>query len=141
MVEIQVAYIGELRNQAIHVPSGATVLTDAPVDNHGKGQSFSPTDLLATAVGCCMTTVMGIVAKRYGWDLKGLSVRVFKHMTTQGPRRVRLLEIEMHLPLSREIDPSGILEKAALTCPVYLSLDPAIEKKFTIHWAGKSTGG
>lgn len=137
MVEIQMTYLGGLRNKAVHIPSGATVLTDAPVDNHGKGESFSPTDLLATAVGCCMTTIMGIVADRHRWDLQGLSVRVLKHMTTEGPRKVRLLEIEMDVPLPKEVDPSGILEKAAITCPVYLSLDPTIEKKLTIRWAKK----
>ena len=138
MVEIQITYLGELRNKAIHVPSGVAVLTDAPVDNHGKGESFSPTDLLSAALGCCMTTIMGIVAERRGWDLKGLSVRIFKHMTTKSPRKVRLLEIEMYIPLSREIDPSGILEKAAITCPVYLSLDSTIEKKLTIRWIEKA---
>lgn len=135
MVEIQIAYLGELRNKAVHGPSGTTLLTDAPVDNHGKGESFSPTDLLATAVGTCMTTIMAIAAEQRGWDLKGLNVRVLKHMTTQGPRKIRLLEIEMHIPFSKQTDPTGLLEKAAVSCPVYLSLDPTIEKKLTIHWA------
>lgn len=134
MVETHIIYLGGLRNKALHVPSGVTLLTDAPVDNHGKGESFSPTDLLSTALGCCMTTVMGIVAERHGWDLTGLNVRVFKHMTTHGPRKIQLLEIEMNIPLPKETDPSGILENTALTCPVYLSLDPAMEKKLTLQW-------
>ncbi len=138
MVEIQITYLGGLRNKAIHAPSNATVITDAPVDNHGKGESFSPTDLLSTALGCCMTTIMGIVAERHGWDLTGLSVRVLKHMTTEGPRKIRLLEIQMQIPLPRETDPSGILANTAITCPVYLSLDPAIEKKLTIQWTEKA---
>ncbi len=135
MVEIQITYLGGLRNQAVHAPSGTTLLTDAPVDNHGKGEAFSPTDLLGAALGCCMSTMMGIVAERHGWDLKGLSVRVIKHMTTQGPRKIRLLEVEIHIPLSEKDDPSGMLKNAAMTCPVHHSLDPAIEQKITFYWA------
>jgi putative redox protein len=137
MVEIQITYLGGLRNQAVHTPSGAKILTDAPVDNHGKGEAFSPTDLLGTALGCCMSTMMGIVAERHGWDLKGLSVRVIKHMTTQGPRKIRLLEVEIHIPLSEKDDPSGMLKHAAMTCPVHHSLDPAIEQKITFHWTNQ----
>ncbi|PWU06895.1 MAG: osmotically inducible protein OsmC [Verrucomicrobia bacterium] len=135
MVEIQITYLGGLRNQATHIPSGTKLLTDAPIDNHGKGETFSPTDLVSTALGCCMSTIMGIAAEQHGWDLKGLSIRVVKHMATEGFRKIRLLEVEIHIPFSEKQDPAGILKKAAMTCPVHHSLNPAIEQKITFHWA------
>ena len=91
MVQINVTYQGGLRCQAVHGPSGTTLVTDAPVDNHGKGESFSPTDLVATALGACIPTVMGIVAEREKIDLTGMRVTVQKEMSAEPPRRIARL--------------------------------------------------
>lgn len=135
MVDIHLAYRGELRCEAKHGPSGATVFTDAPVDNHGKGESFSPTDLVATALGACMLTIMGIVSKRHGIALEGTEVHVKKHMVSEPVRRIGKLEttIQVATPVSPE--QKKLLETAALTCPVHKSLHPDVEKPITWIWA------
>src|SRR5437773_5237907 len=117
MVQVDIDYQGELRCVAKHGPSGATIVTDAPVDNMGKGRSFSPTDLVATALGSCMLTIMGIVAKRDGIPLDGASVRVEKHMA-EAPRRISALPVVFHMPAGLGADARRKLETAALTCPV-----------------------
>src|SRR5438270_12569413 len=98
MVEIKITYEGQLRCEAVHGPSGTRLTTDAPQDNMGNGESFSPTDLLATALGTCIMTTMGIVAQRHNIDLSGSTVRVEKHMSTTGIRRIARLPVEIHLP-------------------------------------------
>lgn len=122
MVQIDITYEGSLRTRATHGPSGTTLVTDAPVDNHGRGESFSPTDLVATALGSCMLTIMGIVAERDGIDLTGARVRVTKGMVAQPTRRIGRLQVEIDVP----VDPGDVgrtkLERAALTCPVHKSL-------------------
>src|SRR5678815_1229267 len=127
-VQIELVYQGELRCAATHGPSQKQLFTDAPADNHGKGESFSPTDLVATALGTCMLTIMGIFAKRHGIDLRGTSVTVVKEMTTTAPRRIASLKSEVRLPLSGTHPHREGLEQAALTCPVHQSLRPDIEK-------------
>lgn len=127
MVEIDVVYQGGLRCEATHGPSGETLVTDAPVDNHGKGESFSPTDLCATALGVCMPTVMGIFAERHDIDLTGLKVSVKKHMSADLPRRICKLEVELDLPIPEGHPQRAALEKIALTCPVHESLSDGIE--------------
>lgn len=126
MVPITVTYLGDLRCEAVHGPSGVRLITDAPVDNQGKGESFSPTDLLATAYGTCMTTIMGIVAKRDGIALEGLRVEIEKHMSAAPPRRVARLVLRFHMPASLSADQRAKLEKAAHTCPVALSVSPDV---------------
>jgi putative redox protein len=126
MVTINIAYQGDLRCQAVHGPSSTTVITDAPVDNHGKGESFSPTDLVATGLGACMMTIMGIVAKRDGIALEGATVKVEKIMTTALPRRIAKLVVAFTLPAGITPDQKTKLERAAHTCPVALSLHPDI---------------
>ncbi len=128
MVRIDVAYRGELRCEAKHAPSGATLLTDAPVDNHGKGQSFSPTDLVATALGACMMTVMGIVAQRHGIDLNGSTVVVEKHMVADPIRRIGKLPCVITIKTALTPEQKKLLETAAHTCPVHKSLHPDVEK-------------
>src|SRR5690348_3988504 len=98
MVEITATYEGQLHCNAKHGPSGSTLSTDAPKDNMGKGESFSPTDLVATALGTCMLTTMGIVAQRHNLDMTGATVRVEKHMTTSGPRKIARLPVEIRIP-------------------------------------------
>ena len=134
-VRIEIGYAGELRCHATHGPSGETLVTDAPVDNHGKGESFSPTDLVATALGSCMLTLMGIFAQKHEIDLRGAAVVVVKEMTATPPRRIARLISEIRLPLRSDHPYRGALERAALTCPVHESLRPDIEKPVTFVWA------
>ncbi|MCG8600252.1 MAG: OsmC family protein [Verrucomicrobiales bacterium] len=136
MVEITAVYEGSLRTSATHGPSGSTVETDAPVDNQGRGERFSPTDLVATALGSCMMTIMGIFAQRHEIDLTGTKVRVEKHMTAEAPRRISRIVAEITVPLPEGHPQKRALEKAAVTCPVHLSLHPEIEKDVSFVWAG-----
>jgi len=121
-------YAGHLRTEATHVASGNTILTDAPVDNHGRGEAFSPTDLVSAALGSCMMTIMGIVAERHGVDLTGVSWDVTKHMLAD-PRRIGQIDVTFRLPASLPEKERTILENAARTCPVALSLNPEIRQE------------
>jgi len=134
MVEIDVAYQGDLRTRSQHGPSGRELETDAPVDNQGRGESFSPTDLLATALGTCMLTVMGIVARREGWDLEGARARVEKHMVADPVRRVGRLVLSFELPAGLAANARAVLEEAARTCPVKQSIHPEIETELSFRW-------
>lgn len=134
MVEITIDYTGELRCKSTHVPSGETLNTDAPVDNNGRGETFSPTDLVATALGSCMATIMGIVAERKDIDLKGMSITVGKHMSADQPRRISKLDVCIHVPLNAEHPDRKLLENAALTCPVHQSLHADIEVPIKWLW-------
>ena len=131
-VEIDIAYLGELRCEATHKPSGTKIHTDAPVDNHGKGESFSPTDLVATALGACMLTIMGIVAQRNNWDLSGTTVHVTKEMAAKPARRIGKLGVTITLPAGISAtfsqEDRQKIENAAHTCPVHHSLHPDVEK-------------
>ena len=134
MVEIQIAYEGNLRTTAIHEPSGTRLITDAPKDNHGQGQSFSPTDLLATALGTCMLTIMGIAAKGLKIDLACSTVRMQKEMVASPIRRVGKLtvHIEVNTPTTQEQQQK--LRDAAMHCPVHKSLHPDIAMPITFHF-------
>jgi uncharacterized OsmC-like protein len=134
MVRISIDYQGDLHCQVTHEPSGSAFQTDAPKDNQGRGETFSPTDLVATALGSCMATTMGIVGRRHGIELDGVSVTVDKEMTSEGPRKIERLTTHIHFPFSRDADPEQILEKTALGCPVYLSISDAMEKPVEFHW-------
>lgn len=136
MVKISTTYEGGLRCEATHGPSGTTLLTDAPVDNHGKGESFSPTDLVATALGACMMTIMGIVAERHAIDLVGMRVETVKEMTQAPPRRIASLRTRLMIPLPPDHPQLSLLEQAALTCPVHKSLHPDIDAAIEFVWAG-----
>jgi putative redox protein len=126
-VEIFGEYAGRLGVRLTHGPSGAQLRTAAPVDNQGDGSSFSPTDLLATSLGACMITVMAILGERDGMPLEGLAFRVEKHMQAD-PRRVERLPVSIHMPRGLTARQRTMLERAALTCPVHLSLLPEIER-------------
>ncbi len=134
MVKITGEYLGDLHCTATHGPSGCTLETDAPVDNQGRGEAFSPTDLAATALGTCILTTMGIAARRLGVDLKGARFEVNKEMSTDFPRRIVGLAIHIWLPIPRSADPDEVLERTARTCPVHKSLHPAISAPVTLHW-------
>ena len=118
-------YTGQLRTEATHNASGNVLITDAPTDNHGRGEAFSPTDLVSTALGACMMTIMGIVAERHGLDLTSVTYDVTKHMAAE-PRRIRQIDVQFHLPASLPDQERALLERAARTCPVALSLNPEI---------------
>jgi uncharacterized OsmC-like protein len=134
MVEIQLRYEGDLHCSATHLPSGATFATDAPVDNNGRGESFSPTDLLATALGSCMATVIGIVARRKEIPVEGMAVTVRKFMSADTPRRVSRLELDLTIPLPGNHPDRGLLESAARGCPVHHSIHPDIEVAMNWVW-------
>lgn len=128
MPTIKSSYLGNLRTQSEHLQSGTQLLTDAPIDNNGKGEAFSPTDLVASALGSCMVTIMGIVADREGVYLNGLTWQVTKIMQAS-PRKIK--EIVVDFEWDNPIDDSVFIQKlknAARTCPVALSLDPAIKQ-------------
>jgi putative redox protein len=128
-------YTGNLRTEATHTASGTIILTDAPVDNHGRGEAFSPTDLVSAALGSCMMTIMGIVAERHSLDLTGVSYDVTKHMSAD-PRRIRQIDVQFQLPAALTQKERTILENAARTCPVALSLHPEIVQDVAFHYNG-----
>jgi len=136
MVTIDLEYEGGLHCAAKHGPSGSTLTTDAPVDNNGRGEAFSPTDLVASALGACMLTVMGIVADRKEVDMKGATVTVRKHMSADTPRRISKLELDLSLPVAANDPARPMLEAAAKGCPVHHSLHPEIEVVMNWTWAG-----
>lgn len=129
----KITYLGELRTSAIHLQSGTEILSDAPVDNHGKGEAFSPTDLLATSLGSCMMTIMAIKARDLQVDLTGSTVGITKVMQTE-PRRIGLIGIQMKMKGIASAKEKTILERVAMNCPVYLSLNPDVKKEITFDW-------
>ena len=140
MVEIRMQYEGGLRCRAVHGPSGAELVTDAPTDNHGKGASFSPTDLVATALGTCVLTTMGIVAERHGWVLDGSSARVVKVMVSEPTRRIGRLELVVTLPVALDERARTTLERTAHTCPVHRSLGEGVELPMRFEYTLGATG-
>lgn len=129
-VEFKGSYLGDLKVEVIHGPSGAPLLTVPPVDNQGDGSSFSPTDLVAAALGSCMLSLIAIVGTRDGLDLSGLAFRAEKHMTSN-PRRIGAIPITLQMPKGLDPEQRKKLENAALTCPVHRSLHPDVEKVVT----------
>ena len=136
MVHVDISYLGSLRCEAVHGPSGAKILTDAPVDNHGKGEAFSPTDLTAASLGACMATIMGIAAEQQGVSLGDMKVAVEKEMSTDSPRRITKIHVAFAIPLPSTHPKRKTLENAALACPVHHSLHPNIEQVVRFEWVG-----
>jgi putative redox protein len=134
MVKIEIEYNGKLQTEAVHTPSGSRIVTDAPVDNGGKGSAFSPTDLLATALGTCMVTIMGLFAERHEIDLTGTKVTVAKEMLQEPVRRIKRLTVDINVPLPATHPKKSALEKAALACPVHESLHPDVEIPVNFQW-------
>ncbi len=134
-VEMNIVYKGQLRCSAKHEPSGDTLTTDAPKDNQGKGEAFSPTDLVAAALGCCLVTIMGIVAKRDDLDLAGTKVHVVKEMIQKPVRRIGSIRVTIAIPAEKAnrlgSEARAKLENAAKHCPVHQSLHPDIETPIT----------
>ncbi len=129
----KVVYMGGLRTECTHLRSGSTYLTDAPTDNHGKGEAFSPTDTVATGLANCMLTVMGIKARDMEVALEGSTAEVTKHMSA-APRRISRVEVDLFLPKNVGDKDRKILERTGRTCPVMLSLHEDIEKDIRFHW-------
>ncbi len=134
MVNIKIEYQGELHCKATHGPSGVELATDAPKDNQGRGESFSPTDLVATALGSCMLTIMGIAARTQNIDISGATAAVEKEMTATLPRRIERLAVRIHVPHSLSPADKEKLEKAAHTCPVHRSLHPDVQIPIVFTW-------
>jgi len=130
-----VTYDGHLRTVCVHLRSGTTIETDAPIDNNGKGERFSPSDLVATALGSCMLTIMGMRAIEMNVDLKGTNIEVEKIMKSD-PRRIGGLNLTFHFPESLELNErqQKILQKAAETCPVAYSINPEIALNVNFNW-------
>lgn len=129
-----VLYLGDLRTECVHLRSGQKTITDAPTDNHGRGEAFSPTDLTATSLGTCLITVMGIAARNHHINIDGARVEVTKHMASD-PRRIAGVDLRVVMPAGhygpRE---RKLLEKAGLTCPVALSLHPDLVQNIEFIW-------
>jgi Predicted redox protein, regulator of disulfide bond formation len=133
METVKTTYLGDLRTEATHVRSGKTIITDAPVDNQGKGEFFSPTDLLATALGSCMLTIMGIAARTHGFDIDGTHVSITKVMGTN-PRRVVEVIVELNFPRTYSEKVKKIIELSAKECPVANSLHPELKQTIVFNY-------
>ncbi len=129
----KVTYLGDLRTSSIHVQSGSEIISDAPLDNNGKGEAFSPTDTVANALASCMMTVMGIKARDLNIDLTASVAEVTKIMNAE-PRRIGVIEVHFDMHGNPDQKSRTILERTAMTCPVSLSLHPEIEKRITFNW-------
>ena len=134
MVRIETEYQGNLHCTSVHAPSKTELATDAPVDNQGRGESFSPTDLIATSLGTCMLTTMGIVAKTLDVDISGATAIVEKEMTSTPPRKVNRLTVAIRVPRKTSPENQQRLENAAHTCPVKKSIHPDIETPIEFVW-------
>jgi len=129
----KITYLGELRTSSIHLQSGTEILSDAPTDNHGRGEAFSPTDTVANALGSCMVSIMAIKSKDLNLDLIGSTVEVTKIMQSE-PRKIAKIIVVLNMAVTADQKSKTILERAAMTCPVFLSLHPDIEKEVTFNW-------
>ena len=129
----KVTYLGDLRTSSVHLQSGTEILSDAPTDNHGRGEAFSPTDLVANALGSCMISIMAIKSKDLDLDLVGSTVSVTKIMQAE-PRKIAKIITVLEMSIDTTEKNKTILERAAMTCPVFLSLNPDIEKEISFIW-------
>ena len=128
-----VRYLGELRTLSMHMQSGTEIITDAPTDNHGKGEAFSPTDMVANSLATCMISIMAIKARDMDLELKGTTAEVTKVMATE-PRRISEIHIHFEMDYAADAKTKTILERVAMTCPVHFSLHPDIKKEITFNW-------
>ena len=133
MATSKVTYLGDLRTSSVHLQSGTTIITDAPTDNNGKGEAFSPTDMVANSLATCMLTVMGIKARDLDVDFSGSTAEVTKIMAAE-PRRISEIHITFQMNLVADEKTKTILERTAMTCPVFYSLHPDIKKEIVFNW-------
>lgn len=129
----KVVYKGDLRTESTHLQSGTVILTDAPTDNHGRGEAFSPTDMVANSLATCMFSIMGIKAKQMDIDLVDSTADVTKVMQAE-PRKISEIIVTFEMKANVDEKSKTILERAAMTCPVFLSLHPDIKKTITFNW-------
>ena len=129
----KITYLGELRTSSIHIQSGSEIISDAPIDNNGKGAAFSPTDTVANGLGSCMFTVMGIKAAEMNVDLSNATAEITKIMAAE-PRRISEIHVVFNITSVVDDKTKTILERTAMTCPVYYSLHPDIKKVITFNW-------
>jgi uncharacterized OsmC-like protein len=129
----KITYVGDLRTESVHLQSGTKILSDAPTDNHGKGEAFSPTDLVANSLGTCMVSIMAIKSRDLDVDLYGSKVEITKIMQPE-PRKIAKIIVVLNMSVVADEKTRAILERAAMTCPVFLSLHPDIEKDITFNW-------
>jgi len=134
MSKSNIIYKNNLRTEAEHIASGEKIITDAPIDNNGKGEAFSPTDLVAAALGSCMITIMAIAAEKHGIDISRTNALVKKEMSSD-PRRINEIIIDINMDKNIEVKDRKRLEKAALACPVHKSLHPDIKKKIQFFYS------
>lgn len=132
----KITYLGDLRTESVHLQSGEKIITDAPIDNHGKGEAFSPTDMVTNAVGSCAITIMGIKANELGVDIIGSIIDVYKEMQSE-PRRIKKVTLHFEMLSNATEKEQIILERVAMHCPVLLSLNEEIEKELTFNWTNK----
>lgn len=132
----KVSYLGDLSTEAVHLKSGNKIITDAPTDNNGKGEAFSPTDLAATSLGSCAMTVMSIAAEKAGHSFKGTAISITKIMSTDAPRRIVKIIAEFNLVSNPKLsdEDKKRYERVGRTCPVSLSLHPDIEQEMIFNW-------
>ena len=128
--KISCSYLGDLHTEAKHSLSGSIIHTDAPKDHDGEGRDFAPTDLLASSLGTCVITIMGIEAKRRGWNLGNIKVDVYKIMTSEGPRKIKILVLEIFMSSELDSHKYKILQKIADECPVKLNLESSVDILF-----------
>ena len=129
----KITYLGELRTSSIHIQSGSEIISDAPIDNNGKGAAFSPTDTVANGLGSCMFTVMGIKAAEMNVELSNSTAEITKIMAAE-PRRISEIHVVFNITAEADYKTKTILERTAMTCPVYYSLHPDIKKVITFNW-------
>lgn len=134
MVKMNVVYEGDLRCRLTHGPSGSVIQTDAPKDNMGRGEAFSPTDMVASALGACMLTIMGIAAKKNDIDITGARVELSKEMITAPVRRIGTITVNVHMPKGIPVERRSALEHAAHACPVHKSLHPDVSTPIVFHY-------
>ena len=134
MVHMTVDYTGDLRCRATHGPSTSQIETDAPADNHGKAERFSPTDLVGAALASCIATTLGILAQRKGWNLQGMRVEVDKEMTASPPRKIARLPVSLWMPTEMSPEDRQLVENTARSCPVHRSLSPEVDAPVVVHW-------
>lgn len=133
MATSKVTYLGDLRTSSIHLQSGSEIISDAPLDNNGKGEAFSPTDTVANGLASCMFTVMGIKARDLGVDFSGSTAEVTKIMSSE-PRRISEIHVTFEMNLDADEKTKTILERTAMTCPVHYSLHPDIKREIIFNW-------
>ena len=134
MVPMSFVYRGDLRCEATHDPSSCKIETDAPADNQGKAQRFSPTDLMGVALATCAGTTLAIKGRPRGWKLDGMRMKVEKHMSAEGPRRVARLPVDIWMPSDFPVADRALAQEIADQCPARKSLHPDIDATITFHW-------